>query len=222
MKTLRIFILSICTLVFLTACKFNVISAVHMTSLRDVAFSEHTNVTTPTTVEIQIPSKNECDDYAIAYINFIEEFVSKAANRGCLKKGSESYLLIEVQTPIVYGLEAWEDADALFGTMLVSTDGPVSVYMMSNVAMYEKLVEKMQREFNQTPDITKSNFTIFLNNFRQHEYLLVKGVFLNSEPIDNYEEVEYRRRRRLSVGLSNVGIAHLEKQGYALTFVFKN
>lgn len=221
MKKLCLLIQLSCALLTLSACKLSLITDVHMTQLHQVAFNEAADITTATTIEIQIPSKIECDEYSIKYIEFIEEFVSDAAHRGCLKKGSEIYLLIEVQTPIVFGPEAWEETDALFGVMLVNTDEHVNVFMMSNLDRYEVLEKKMQSEFDQASDLSNLHIWVFLNNFRRHEILSVRGIFLNNEPIDNYEEIKYRRRQRLGIELSNVGVAYLESKGHAFAFAFK-
>ena len=219
-KSLQLILLLITGLT-LSGCKLNFITSVHMTHLHNVAFNQATDVTTPTTIEIQIPSKSECDEYADTYIDFIEEFVIDAIDRGCAKKGSEAYLAIEVETPIVDSIEAWEEANTLFGVFLADADDQINVFVMNNSALYGVLEKKMRNKFDIAPDLSNVRVSVFLNNFRRHEYLLVRGIFLNQDPIDNFQEIQYRRRQRRAIGLSDVGIAHLESKGHAFAFAFK-
>ena len=223
MKKLRLTILLFSTLAILSACKFNLISELYLSDLREVALNENTELTTPATLEIEIPSEEKCQEYSTKLTNLMEGLISGISPKGCEDRGYDTYLLIDVQIPIVNGFDAWHEIDLLFGILLSVSDEETSVYMMNNLEKYEILTKRIYDEFYQTLDISKSKITIVLNNIQQQdEVILTRGVFLDNTPVDNFREFVLKRRDRIDITLSNVGSAHLESDGSALAFVLKH
>ena len=222
MKELWVYIFAICTLIFLSGCKFNVTADLYIADIREVVLKENSNLTTSATLEVEVPSQEKCNESSDELIRLMEGLVLNLSPRGCVDIGFSTYLLLDTDIPIVNGMIAWEQADTLLGVMTLISDNVVQVYMMNNLEKFEILSKRVRDEHFQSLDISKSIIKVILNNDAQTETITARGVFLNGDPVDNFEEYELKRRKELEIKLSNVAAANLGTDGNAFAFLLQN
>ncbi len=221
MKKLCIYILLFGSLALLSGCKYHFISNLYVPDLRKVASNEDAELKTPATFEIQIPSQDECKEFSATFTDLASDLVSDISPRGCVRKGAETYLLVDVDIPIFYGYEKWLETSSIFGILMVKDNIGISIYLMNNLEMYKILNSRLSEKFNQTIDVSDLKITIVVNSSLNEEVVLVQGAFVNRKPVDILEEVSLRRRDRVIIVLSDVGVSHFESKGLAFAFILK-
>ena len=221
MKKLRINIFAICTLIFLTGCKFNVTANLDIADIRAAVLNQSSNLTTLATLEVEVPSQEKCNESSEELIRLMEGLVLNLSPKGCVNVGFSTYLLLDTDIPIVYGISKWEQADTLLGIMTFISDGLARVYVMNNLEKFAILSKRVRKEHFQSLDISKSIIKIILKNDVQTETVFSRVVFLNGDPVDKFEEYELQHQKELEIELSNVAATNLERNGTAFAFLFK-
>lgn len=204
-------------------CKLDMTTDLYVSDLREVSLGSTTELTTPATIAIGIPAANECQKYAAILSDMMQGILTDFSPKGCERDGMNSYLLANVQLPLVKGQEVWRQAGSLFGIMTTSGDGHIGVALVMNLKKYETLNEKIEDRFHQKLDLSTSKITVFLNNDERvaTEYI-AGGVFLNGQPVYENENFTLERRHKVEIKLSNVRAAYLEKYGYVLSLILKS
>ena len=103
---------------------------------------------------------------------------------GCEKDVTDSFLLADIQMPIVPTDEAWAATDALFEIFVVegrTNANDVVVGIALDREKYRILLQRMKKEFHQTIDFAASKVVLILNNDDRGTIRFgVRDVFLNS------------------------------------------
>ena len=206
----------------LVGCKMNLTTDIYSTDLRD-AVAGTIGLTTPATLAMQVPSTDECDEHTKQISELMQGVVDDFAPKGCERADMDSFLLADIQIPIRASEEAWLQAGTLFGLVASQpheTKKHVVVALMMDRSKYETLITRMKKEFHQSVDLTASTVTMVLNNDgREPLQYRIRDVFLNGEPMHFTETRALERRRQSEIRLSNVGMAHLAREGSAVGFV---
>ena len=195
---------------FLVGCKTNLTVDLYSTDLVSVAASADEKLAARVVMAIQIPSAKECDKYTPKVVQVMAGVVKDFTPKGCASKQMESYLLGEVQAPMVAGNSAWEATDALFGIIV----NPNWVWFAMNLDKFKAINDRMRKEFHQSLKVGESTVTIMLHNDgRQVHKFAVSGVMANGQPAVLLVDLELKRRDKVKLELSNVASRFLAKHG---------
>ena len=163
---------------FLAGCKTNVTVEVYSSDLDMVATDKSAILTTPTQMAIEIPSVGKCAEYTPQIVDIMKGVVKDFDPKGCKRQGMESFLIGELQTPIVSSTAVWEKTDSLFGLVV---KGAASI--MLNRKKYQALSKRMSDKFHQTLKLQDSTISIVLHNdMRETVTYAVEGVFVDGDP----------------------------------------
>ena len=218
MKKLWTAILVLSISVILTGCNFDMIAELRIDDLERVSLSENTQLTTQANINFKVPDEENCEDYASQFVSLVEEFVIDVWDRGCETRDDGVYLLTNFRLPIVNGLTAWENANVLFGVVLFVSEQGSGVFLMNNLDQYGALSKKFALEYGENLSIAQSRVRFIVRTFLTPEVIATGGVFAHGIPVDATQEIQLKRRERISIELSNVGTASLEVSGSALLF----
>ena len=206
--------------VALVGCRTDVTVEVYSSDLRVV--DKDNKLTTPGTMAIEIPSANNCDEYTPQVVAIMKGIVEKFKPQGCKRERMDSFLLAEIDLPIVPSLETWAAQDALFG-VVVSEDPKNrerAVLVTLNNDKYEILNKRMRDKFHQKADLSKSKVTVILHNDERKPLVFQAGaVFVDGMPILARQLFNLKRRSKARLELSNVHTAFLSKKGAAGAFL---
>ena len=221
MKKKRKIFLAICTLFLLSSCKFNVTTDLYVADVREVATNQISDINSVATLELEMLSEKQCSESVDEIVKLMEGLVLNVSPRGCVERGFNTYLLVDTDIPVVNSEAVWRQVDSMLGIMALASEGFVEVYVMNDVQKFEILSKRVRDEYFQSLEISESKIKIVLNNDRQDETIIARGIFLNENPVDGYKEFELKRRRKLEITLSDVGATHLGSNGSALAFILK-
>lgn len=192
---------------FLVGCKTNVTVDLHFTDLDSVAASGDENRAARVVMAIQIPSDSECDKYTAKAVQAMAGVVKDFTPKGCTSKRKESYLLGEVQAPMVAG---WKAPNALFRIVVT----PQWVWVAIDMDKFKAVSDRMGKEFHQALKAGESTVTIMLHNDgRQAQKYGVMGALVDGQPVVGFGDFELKRHARAKVELSNVASLTLAKGG---------
>ena len=192
---------------FLVGCKTNVTVDLHFADLDGVAASGDKNRAARVVMAIRIPSDSECGKYTAKAVQAMAGVVKDFTPRGCTSKRKESYLLGEVQAPLVAG---WKPPDALFRITVT----PQWVWLAMDTDKFKAVRDRMRKEFNQALKVGESTVTVMLHNDgRQAQRYGVMGALVDGQPVVGFGDFELKRRARAKVELSNVASLTLAKGG---------
>ncbi len=220
-KKVWIVISSILATVLLSGCDFRVTAQLDVGEIREAVANEHSNVLASVTLAVQTPLQYKCNDSIQEMTEMMKDLVLNLSPRGCVEGGFTDYLLADIEIPVVHGYNNWEQANTLLGLMVEETNGWISVYMMNNVRMFEMLNQRIRYKHLQKLEVSRSVIKLILKNNRQFEKIATDGVFLDGNPIDDQQEIEFERGKEFEITLSEVGATHLGSEGSAFAFALK-
>lgn len=212
-------------LLFIAGCKTDVTVEVYSSDLQTVKADATAKLTVLTLLAIEIPSSSECDKYTSQIVGIMKDFVPDFKPRECTREGMESFLVGELQSPLLSSMDAWKAADALIGVIISATGSDLKdkVFLTLNRSKFAKLNKKMDDEFHQTLDISKSKVTMVLHNDeRTPQTYGIGGALLNGQPIYERSFIEVGARRNVRIQLSDVGSAALVKNGQVILLNLKS
>ena len=123
----------------------------------------------------------------------------------------DSFLMGEVSALVAAKQEAWDSDDSLFGIM-INPKGVVWLFM--DREKYTTLNTRMENKFHQGLNLGKSKVSVVVNNDgRKTEKYAVAHVMVDGRPITTRQEVEVKRRRKVTIELSNVASKYLAEHG---------
>ena len=211
------------TLMALTGCKMNVTSDLYTSDIRIVATDQAADLTTPGTLAMQIPSKDDCAEYAEKLSAIVGPLVIGFTPKGCESAEMDSFLLADIQIPIVSGQEGWAETDTLFAIIAnqAAPNKDIAVFLSLDRDKMRALNDRIDDEFLQRLDLSDSRIALVLNNDERGDATIwTNGVFVNGEPMHNNSfggiEVTIPRRARIEIVLSNVSAAWIEQHGTVL------
>ena len=205
---------------FLVGCRTDVTVEVYSSDLRTVATDDTAKLTAATLMAIQIPSADKCAEYTPQIVEIMKGLVDDFKPQGCKQEQMDSFLVAEIQSPLVPSMEAWEKSDALFGVAVLAHRETVAITL--NRKKYAVLNKRMNDKFHQTLDLPKSKITMILHNDeRGLQTYGVRGAFVNGAPMYEPQNVDVKRRGKATILLSNVGSASLAKHGYVIVLGLK-
>ena len=222
---MRIFLVASATamlVVALVGCKTNLTADIYSTDLRD-ATTGTAGLTAPATMAFQVPGTDDCPAHTVK-ISELMTGIMPIAPRGCESVEMESFLLADIQVPILNSETAWKDSDELFGLLVrkLEDSEDVGVSVVMNVEKYSLLAERTNEKFHQRINLAESKVTLILNNDERTPLTFqTREVFVNAEPAHGEHEYELTRRHKAEIRLSNVATAYLAKSGHAAGFVFR-
>lgn len=202
-------------------CKMNLTASLYSTDIREAA-SGKTGLFAPARLSFQVPSVDECAKYTAQISEIMAGVVKDFSPRGCGKVGLDSYLLADIQMPLVVS-NTWGAADSLFGLIVTRREsGDILAVIALNKQKYEILTSRMKNKFGRKVDIEESNVTLIVNNDeRASARLWVTGKFLNNVPVLNNKNYELPRRHKAEIRLSDVSTAALALRGLAGGFILR-
>ena len=222
MRTILAVPLAVMIVVALAGCKTNLTADIYSTDLRD-ATTGTAGLTAPATMAFQVPSTDDCPEHT-AEISQVMTGIMPFAPRGCESVEMESFLLADIQVPILSSEMAWQDSDALFGLLVrkVEDSEDIGVRVVMNLEKYGLLAERTHEKFHQRINLAESKVTLILNNDERTPLAFqTRDVFVNAAPAHGEHEYELTRRHKAEIRLSNVATAYLAKSGHAAGFVLR-
>lgn len=198
----------------LSGCKMNITADLYTSDIQGVADGEYTNLTTPVFLAFEIPSTRRCDEY-VDRVTTITEGLFEFTPKGCENIGSDSFLNVETQMPIVT-LAQSSEITPLIATIVGIRDGKAVAILYLDKEKYKALNDRSADEFRQRINLQRSKIKMVLNNDLRHPIeFVVNGVFLDNEPVHsaNPQSFTLERRRQAEIVMSNVGAALLERRG---------
>ena len=205
----------------LAGCKMNLTADLYSSDIRDAA-SGTTGLSAPATLAFQVPGVDECAKHTAEISEIMAGVVQGFAPRGCSNVEMDSYLLADIQMPLV-APEAWGQAEALFGLVVSQREsGDIEAMVGLNLDKYEILTSRMQDKFHQKVDLEKSNVTLVMNNDeRTPANLSLRDKFVNALPVGGNSHHEVARRHKIEIRLSDVSTADLALTGLAGAFLLR-
>ena len=195
----------------LVGCRTDVTVELYSSDLDRVAKKPSETVTTPALMAIQIPSADKCNEYTPQIVEIMKGVVKDFEPKGCKSAQMDSFLLGEVSALVAAKQEAWDSDDSLFGIM-INPKGVVWLFM--DREKYTTLNKRMENKFHQGLNLGKSKVSVVVNNDgRKTEKYAVAHVMVDGRPITTTQEVEVKRRRKVTIELSNVASKYLAEHG---------
>ena len=202
----------------IAGCKMNVEAELYSSDLRQVV-SGTEGLTTSATLALPIASVDECEDSTSKIRAIMAGVVDDFTPKGCERQEMESFLMAEIQIPLVGSDTAWSTSNSLLGILgNEEENGSIRAFARLNVDKFSILKQRVRDEFFQDLELRESKFVIILNNDERGDITFsAQGVFVNGNPmpIISNQNHELKRRHRADIRLSNVAMAYLEKNGIA-------
>ena len=214
-------------LALLAGCKMNVTSELYTSDIRHVAVSGATDVTTPGTLAIEIPSADKCQEYAERLSRIVGTSVIGFVPKGCERAGMNTFLMASMEIPIVADEHSWRQANSLFATMAyVFDEGEyIIAVLLLDAAEFKSLNDRLSKEFHQRLDLSGSKVAIVLNNDERRDIeIWMNDVFYDGHPIHGFDRAQavLSHRQAAEFVLSNVSIAWMEQEGWAALFLLEH
>ena len=202
-------------------CKMNLTADIYTSDIRDVVAGTQ-DLSAPARLAIQVPSIDKCDEHTADIGAIMDGVVTDFSPRGCERVESESFLVGDIQVPLVTSKEEWNASDSLFGVYLVQRDG-IGVAVFLNQEKFALLSERLRKQHHVKMNLADSNVTLVFNNDqREPAEFAAGGAFVNGEPVSGPTTFTVERRHRADIRLSNVDTAYLAKHGTVGGFVLKS
>ena len=215
---------SMVALLFLTGCKMEMETDLYSSDMRVTAAGEE-NLFTPATLALPVTSVDECEKDTGQIVAIMQGIVDSFEPRGCERKDMESFLLAGLQIPLLDSVADWEQADALFGIISQPDRNGgehTNVFIMMNLPKYKILAERVKDEFYQSLDLDESSISVVLNNDEREDItIMAEGAFVQGKP-ELAAEFTVPRRGQIAIGLSNVSVGFLGRNGSAPVFTLMN
>ena len=212
-------IASIGLMLAIAGCKMHMEADMYSSDIRLASEGEN-GMTTPATLFLPITSENECVEQTEKISAMLLGLVDTFQPKGCESQGMESYMLANMQLPVINSTAAWEEAESLFGFIARQPEGSeaIDVLIVMNTETYETLQDRVRAEYFQELDLGESTFTVVVNNDERADMaVLVENAFANGIPVLD-TEYTVPRRGQITVRLSDVSVNFLGKNGYASAF----
>lgn len=217
MKFMRVAVAG--SILVLAGCKMNMEADLYSSDLRAVADGEQ-EITTPATLFLPVTSVDECAEQTAKIVAIMQGIVDTFQPKGCERHGMDSYLLADLQLPIVDSAEEWDKADTLFGIISQRSESSssINVYVTMSVNSYRTLSERVRDEFHQSLDLKESTFTVVLNNDERADMTaVIEHAYVNGQPVLNATATA-PRREQVTIRLSDVSVEYLGENGFAPAF----
>lgn len=209
------------SILFIVGCKTDVTVEVYSSDLQRVATDRTAKLMVSTLMAIEIPSSKNCDEYTSQIVDIMKGLVRDFKPRECTTKGMESFLMLELQSPLMPSIDAWKAADRLFGVAISSEQRAVVVTL--NRDKFAALNKRMNDEFHRTLNLAESKVTMILHNDeRTPQTYGLGGALVNGQPIYERRYIEIEARRKATIQLSDVGSATLAKYGQVIVLKLKS
>ena len=203
------------SILFIAGCKTDVTVEVYSSDLQRVKADETAELMVSTLMAIEIPSSDQCDKYTSQIVGIMKGLVQDFRPRECTTRDMDSFLVGELQSPLLPGMNAWKAADALLG-IVISSERSI-VLLTLNRGKFARLNKRMNDEFHQTLNLAKSKVTMILHNDeRTPQTYGMGGALVNGQPIYERRDIEIEARRKATIRLSDVGSAALVKYGQVI------
>ena len=222
MKKLWLTFLPICIPLLLSGCKLDMIAELRLDDVKRVAANEDSQRTAQANFTVKVDSEDECEEYASEIIDSVRDLVIDVWTRGCENRDDGTYLLINFKYPIVHGLDAWQEADILFGVAVHVTERGSVVLFVKNLEMYQVLEQRLSLKYGEKLNLPDSTIRFLVRAFLTPHVIVADGVFAHGKPVDGAQEINIKRRERIGIQLSNVGATNLELNGSAIIFFLQN
>ena len=211
---MRFALVPIAAVVVLSGCNFDVAPEVYVSDLKDVANGTEPSLLTPTTLTLTIPSCDRYDEYAAKLVKIATGMLPEFRPKGCEGKGFVDLLRAEAQIPIVADPRVWRESGSMFGFVAEEHSGNIAVTLLVDQDKQRVLSGRLDDEFHQSLDLSKSTIKVILNNDLRalHSYV-VKGVFVDGLPFAEPERFQLKRRHTAEIVLSNVAASRLARHG---------
>lgn len=211
----------------LTGCKIEMEIDLYSSDLRAAALGDE-SLTTPATLALPITSVDECAEQTEKIVQIMQNIMESIQPKGCELKNFESFMLADVQVPLLNSADSWDQTDTLFGIVSQSENDDkfdeITVFVTLNLLKYENLSQRVEDEFFQALNLADSKFTLAINNDeRESAEIYVENVFVQGAP-EISGTYSIPRRSQVEIELSNVSVAYLGQEGwaYGLTLINKH
>ena len=202
----------------LAGCKIEMETDLYSSDIRSVSDGE-TGLFTPATLALPISSVDDCAEDTQKIVKIMEGMITFFEPIGCERKDMDSFMMSNVQIPIVGGMEKWASSDELFGIIAQSDAneaGKINVLLVMNRDKYDILSNRVKDEFYQSLDLSDSTISAVLNNDERGDIQYsVQYAFVQGQPV-MFVTDSLPRRGQVKINLSNVSVALLEKNGFAI------
>ena len=200
-------------LTIVAGCKMNLTADVYSSDLRDVAAGT-TDLTAPATLALQVPGTDKCDEHTAEISEIMAGVVNDFAPKGCESVEMDSFLMADIQMPLLNSESAWKQSNSLFGVVVATNGDSIDALIMLNIDRYEILTKRMKEKFYQSVDLSQSKVTLVINNDERNSVSFsAEAVFVNGEPVLNKTVYELKRRHKAEIRFSNVATAYMAKYG---------
>ncbi len=214
------FLAALGLLLTLAGCQINMTSDLYSSDLRAAA-DGHKGLTTPATLFLPVTSVDKCAEETAKIVAIMQGMVEPFQPKGCERQDMNSYMLADIQLPILDSMDAWEKTDALFGIISQhpKDSSHVAVFVMMHIDTYQTLKERVMNEFYQTLDLKESTINLVLNNDERSEMSAVfDHAFVNGQPVMDMT-FSAPTSEQVTITLSDVSVDFLGKNGYVWAFL---
>ena len=200
-------------------CKMSMEADLYSSDVRAVAGGEQ-GITTPATLFLPITTVDECDAESAKIVAIMQGIVDPFEPKGCERNGMDSFMLADIQMPLVDSTDAWALKNTLLGFIAQHLEGSsdIAVFVMLDTDKYDTLQRRVRDEFMQKLTLEESKVTTVINNDEREDMsVFVRHAFVNGMPTID-ETLTTPRRDQVTVRLSNVSVDHLGRHGFAPAF----
>ncbi len=219
MNVNRFLVAAIGTVLLVAGCKMSLEADLYSSDVRAVANGEQ-GITTPATLFLPITTLDECATESAKIVAIMDGIVAPFEPKGCERNGMDSFMLANIQMPVVGSADAWILKNTLLGFVAQRREGgpDIGVFIMLDTDKYATLQRRVRDEFMQKLTMEDSRVTVVMNNDEREDMsVLVRHAFVNGQPsID--QTLTMPRREQVTIRLSDVSIDHFGKHGFALAF----
>lgn len=205
----------------LSGCKMELATDLYSSDLRLTASGDE-GLFTPATLSLPITTKDKCAEETAKIVAIMQGIVDPFEPKGCTRKQMDSFMLADIQIPLVDSEDAWEETDALFGIISqhgADTNDRIYVFVMMDLDQYKILSERVRNEFHQSLKLDQSGVSMVVNNDERNDISInVPHAFVQGIP-ELGGIYDIKRRGQLEIELSNVSVAALGREGFALSFM---
>ena len=198
---------------FLAACNAHVTGELDLSSLSDFVDGS-VDQTAPATLAIQVVDEEDCAKHALKIAETLAGILKDFTPLGCENMQGDSYLMADINIPIIDSFNNWLATDSLLGFWVRSTGSDkLYVEILLDTGKFQA-ANALSADSHYT--LTNSRITTILNNDGLTSLSFsVSDVFVNSSPVQDEQTFNLERRHKAHIQLSDVAVAKLERSGRA-------
>jgi hypothetical protein len=201
------------SVLFLQGCKFSLSPEVYVSDLLDLKDGKNNVVSAPSIIKLEITSKEAFEEDKDKITAILRDYFGKVSKVSYKEEdGFNSFYVAEVNISAVKNSS--DLGTSLFSINVANDKKRIKVTLNFNRSTFNRLKDRLSREFFQTLDPEDMSLDITLvNDLKNDVTLEVQGVYLDKNPYPFRSNYTLGRREKVNIVFSNVLRDYLIKSG---------